>query len=178
MDQSSTLPSPSIASASFTPQQAEIIALSHQCAPTEMVLVQAAAGTGKTTTIKQFVQERKRVTRTNESMLYVCFNREAVKEARQSDVFRAAHVDILTCNALTMKWWQQLYLPSITATQAAPETKEPTINTDSTVLFDHNDRNNVDGNDQDLIFVGKSPTPAEIIALLGNRLNGITKTKK
>ena len=98
MDQSSTLPSPSIASASFTPQQAEIIALSHQCAPTEMVLVQAAAGTGKTTTIKQFVQERKRVTRTNESMLYVCFNREAVKEARQSDVFRAAHVDILTCN--------------------------------------------------------------------------------
>lgn len=177
MDQSSTLPSPSIASASFTPQQAEIIALSHQCAPTEMVLVQAAAGTGKTTTIKQFVQERKRVTRTNESMLYVCFNREAVKEARQSDIFRAAHVDILTCNALTMKWWQQLYLPSITATQAAPETKEPTINTDSTVLFDHNDRNNLDGNDQDLIFVGKSPTPAEIIALLGTRLNAITNTK-
>ena len=38
--------------ASLTPQQAEIIALSHQCTPTEMVLVQAAAGTGKTTTIK------------------------------------------------------------------------------------------------------------------------------
>jgi superfamily I DNA/RNA helicase len=164
--------------ASLTPQQAEIIALSHQCTPTEMVLVQAAAGTGKTTTIKQFVQARKRVTGgTKETMLYVCFNREAVKEARQSDIFRAAHVDILTCNALTMKWWHQIYLPSIsTATQAAPETKEPT-NTEHPCLFDHNGRNNLDDNDQDLIFVGKSPTSAEIIALLGTRLNAVTNTK-
>ena len=106
----------------LTSQQAEIVALANNHTPSEFVLVEAAAGTGKTTTIKNFVISRKQCHPEYESMLYVVFNKEAREEAKQSDILRNAHVDILTCNALTMKWWQQNYLT--TENNESKETKE------------------------------------------------------
>ena len=107
-----------------TPEQNEIIALANNCSNTDVVLVEAAAGTGKTTTLKHLVAGRRAVQR-DDAILYLAFNREAVTEAVNSPIFQEARVDIRTCNSLTMKWWRDHYLVQLTSASAAASASAP-----------------------------------------------------
>ena len=159
-----------------TPEQNEIIALANNCSNTDVVLVEAAAGTGKTTTLKHLVAGRRAVQR-DDAILYLAFNREAVTEAVNSPIFQEARVDIRTCNSLTMKWWSDHYLVQLTSASAAASASAPaaasasaaaaaTAATAATA--------DTDAADISLMFTDQAENHTDtIIRLLGDRLNSV-----
>jgi len=172
-----------------TDEQLDIIALSTTCADTDFVLIEAAAGTGKTTTLKHLVTSR-RTYRKGEAMLYLAYNREAVAEAKRSFDFRDANVDIRTVNGLTMRWWKECYLcqpshststPTASATEEEEEEEEEEEKTKTKA-----ERSNEMKHTSDMSLVDIDTCSSEnmftdqaqlhtdtIVCLLGNRLDSI-----